>query len=100
MGYAHDVGFRASIAEAFQWFDLSRNKATNLLVHPFQYMDVTLHTYLRLKPKAALDYIQNVMQETKNVSGQLISLWHNNSLCEAWEWKGWREMYENFLSKT
>ncbi|MCH2046481.1 MAG: polysaccharide deacetylase family protein [Saprospiraceae bacterium] len=100
MGYANDIGFRASTAQVFNWFDLHQNKATLLKIHPFQLMDVTLNTYLKLSPKTANDYSQSVRESTQAVEGQLVSIWHNNSFCEAWQWWGWRQVYEDFLDQV
>ncbi len=39
MGYGSINGFRNSYCMAHQWFDLEKNKTTNLIVHPFCYME-------------------------------------------------------------
>lgn len=97
MGYAEFVGFRASMATPFYWYDLKEEKATNLQIFSFQLMDVTFNTYLKLKPEQVLEQALPVIQNTKRVGGQLISIWHNSSLCEAWQWKGWRKVYQDIL---
>ena len=100
MGYAQELGFRASITTPFYWFDLSLNKATDLLIYPFQVMDVTLNTYQGLSPEAATEKVLPIIQQTQAVDGHFISLWHNSSLCEAWQWKGWRQVYETLIEKA
>ena len=92
MGYATEIGFRASIASPYFWYDLENEKATNLLITPFQVMDVTLKNYLKLSPEKALEEIQTLIQNTKAVNGTFSTLWHNSSFDDK-EWKGWREMY-------
>jgi hypothetical protein len=97
MGYAEHLGFRASIARPFQWFDLSKNEVTNLQVYPFQIMDVTLKNYLKLSPEAAKKAILPIIQATQKVNGHLITIWHNNSFCEQEGWEDWRAVYEKLL---
>lgn len=92
MGYATEVGFRASIATPYFWYDLANEKATNLLITPFQIMDVTLKEYLKLSPEKALAAIQILIQNTKIVNGTFSTLWHNSSFDKK-AWKGWRAMY-------
>jgi hypothetical protein len=91
MGYADDIGFRASTSHSFFWYDLTNEEATSLIVTPFAAMDVTLKEYLNLTPSAAFDAIQSLRKNMQNTGGQLITLWHNSSFDE--DWKGWKEMY-------
>lgn len=96
MGYATEIGFRASIATPYFWYDLVNEKATDLLITPFQIMDVTLKDYLKLSPEKALEIIRILIQNTKSVNGTFCTLWHNSSFDEK-EWKGWREMYKKMV---
>ncbi len=100
MGYAQELGFRASIATPFYWFDLHQNKKTNLLIYPFQVMDVTLNNYLQLSPNEAIEKVKPILAQSKAVNGHFISIWHNSSLCEAWNWKGWRTVYETIIENS
>lgn len=86
-------GFRASIASAFYFFDVKNNVATNLKVHPFQVMDVTLLHYRSMGVADAGRKIEYLMRETAKVGGTFISLWHNESLSDEGYWKGWRNVY-------
>ena len=100
MGYADMCGFRASIATPFYWYNLVEEQITTLQIFPFQLMDVTFNNYLKLKPEAVLEHVMPVIENTKQVGGHLISIWHNSSLCEAWEWKGWRNVYEEIIKSA
>ena len=100
MGYAAEVGFRASIAEPFYWFDLSKDTMTDLLIVPFQLMDVTLKNYLKLSPDEALTKAKSIIENTKAVNGHLVTLFHNNSFCEQEGWQGWRAVYEEMLLRS
>src|SRR5690606_21745347 len=39
MGFAEVCGFRCGTAQPIYFFDLERNKVTDLVLHPFVYMD-------------------------------------------------------------
>lgn len=97
MGFANLVGFRAGTCTPFPFFDLSNNKETRLMVHPFQAMDVTLKNYLHLTPEKAMQLIQELMLEVKNVDGTFISLWHNESLKDSDQWLEWHKIFEQIL---
>ncbi len=91
MGYADDIGFRASTAWSFFWYDLEKETITDLSIHPFQVMDVTLKSYLKLTPTEAYEAIQSLKKNMQNTGGQLVTLWHNSSFEE--EWADWKAMY-------
>ncbi|MGH1334598.1 MAG: polysaccharide deacetylase family protein [Aureispira sp.] len=97
MGYARALGFRASMATPFTWYDLEKEAATNLVIYPFAVMDVTLNSYLQLTPAQAIEALLPLIKQSKAVHGHFIPIWHNSSLCEAWQWKGWRKVYEALL---
>ncbi len=94
MGYADDIGFRASIATPFRWFDLTKNEVTDLWIHPFQVMDVTLRDYLKLSPDEAIECVKILIKETQMVGGTFMTLWHNSSFSNTEGWERWREVYE------
>jgi hypothetical protein len=99
MGFASLVGFRAGTCTPFPFFDLSQNSQTKLIIHPFQVMDVTLKNYQHLNPEKAWIIIEELMLEVKKVNGTFVSLWHNESLSNAGQWLGWREVFEQILEK-
>ncbi len=100
MGYAETIGFRASTARSFSFFNLTTNRQTPLTIHPFMLMDVTLKHYMALPPEQALEAITEIIQQVKQVNGELISLWHNESLSNYEEWKGWRTVYEQLINQA
>lgn len=93
MCYASRPGFRASIASSFMFFDVLNDCTTNLKIHPFQVMDVTLLHYRGMRASDALKKIKQLLDETAKVGGTFISLWHNETLSDQGEWKGWRQVY-------
>ncbi len=99
MGYASQTGFRASTCTPFNFFDIERDLETKLLIHPFAVMDATLSRYLALTPEKGQDRIGLLADQVRNVNGQMVILWHNESLSEKWEWKGWRKVYLRALEQ-
>jgi hypothetical protein len=97
MGYASYPGFRAGTSSPFNFYDLTAEYETNLVVFPFAVMDVTLQQYLSLTPHEALDRIKNITSQVKDAEGTFLSLWHNESLSGQGTWKGWREVFEGML---
>lgn len=97
MGYADQIGFRAGVAIPFNWYDVERDEVTNLKIHPFQVMDVTLQQYLKLSPTEATTAVKPLIEITKSIGGTFTTLWHNTSLSEMNEWKGWRVVYESIM---
>ncbi len=93
MGYAEVPGFRASICTPFPFFDLDQDLTTNLLIHPFAVMDGTLCDYMKRTPEQATEIINELISEVKKVGGTFMPLWHNSSLNEEGEWKGWLDVY-------
>ncbi|HKR05266.1 MAG TPA: polysaccharide deacetylase family protein [Bacteroidia bacterium] len=94
MGYALQVGFRASICSTFYFYDLDMEQTTSLRIHPFAVMDATLKYYMKVPPHEAMNYIRPLIEEVKAVNGTFISLWHNESLSENRLWAGWKSVYE------
>jgi hypothetical protein len=97
MGYPDEPGFRAGIARPYPFYDVIEDKETLLKIIPFQIMDVTLYNYKNLDPVASQDVILNLINETRQVGGLFVSIWHNTSLLDKPEWKGWRDLFEFML---
>lgn len=98
MGYATTPGFRAGTCNPFNFYDLSREEETKLMIYPFQLMEVALHNYMRLKNTEAIELTKKIIDEVKSVNGHFISLWHNESLSELGMWVGWRKVFEQMIS--
>ena len=98
MGYALQVGFRASICTPFYFYDLDNEQVTSLKIHPFAVMDATLKYYMKVQPTEAMNHILPLIEEVRKVNGDFISLWHNESLSESKIWSGWRTVYEQMVA--
>ncbi len=97
MGYSENIGFRAGICSSFNFYDLAQDYETKLRIHPFAYMDVALKNGLKLLPEQAIEEIKQMTDEVRQVKGEMISIWHNESLSNKREWSGWREVYEKIV---
>lgn len=98
LGYAEHLGFRAGTCSAFKFFDLKKNVVSNLTLHSSAIMDATLNRYLGMEPEEALLRAENIIKEVKEVKGELITIWHNETLSDIREWKGWRPVFEEMVS--
>jgi len=94
MGYSSKPGFRAGICTPYCFYDLKKEKATNLLIVPFQVMDGTLRHYLKLSPRDAIEVTEKLMEEVKKVGGAFVSIWHNETVTDEGIWKGYKEVFE------
>jgi hypothetical protein len=94
MGYPDETGFRSGIARPYFFYNLSDEIQTNLKIIPFQVMDGTLFDYMKIDPEKSREVILKIINETRKVGGLFVSIWHNTSLLDNEEWKGWREVFE------
>ncbi len=97
MGFHDEPGFRAGIARPYLFYDVEKNTQTNLKIIPFQVMDVTMYKYKKLDSKTSLDIILKLIIETRRVGGLFASIWHNTSLLDNPECRGWRIVFESML---
>jgi len=97
MGYGSINGFRASVANPFFWYDLEKEITTDLLLHPFCFMEANSFYEQHLTPAQALVEMQYYYNEVKKVDGTFITIWHNTFLGTDPSFKGWREIYKGFI---
>jgi hypothetical protein len=97
MGYASNVGFRASTCTPFYFYDLDFEIQTPLKIFPFALMDTTLNDYMKLTPRQSLGRIRDLKNEVKAVNGMFITLFHNESLSNYGRWKGWKRLYDSMI---
>jgi hypothetical protein len=100
MGYGSINGFRASVAASFNWYDLEKNEATSLRIHPFCYMDANSFYEQKYTPAAAYEEMMQYYSICKATGGQMITIWHNNFLGTDSQFAGWKEMYGDFISRV
>ncbi len=97
MGYPDEPGFRAGIARPYYFYDVAEDVLTGLRIIPFQMMDATFYQYKNLDPDLSKQIILDLINETKKAGGLFTSIWHNTSLLDNNECRGWREVFEFML---
>lgn len=97
MGYGSINGFRASVASPFYWYDLEKEETTYLLLYPFCYMEANSFHEQQQTPQQALDEMRHYYARVKAVNGILITIWHNTFLGTDELFKGWRDVYAQFV---
>ena len=100
IGYGTCNGFRASYTKPFYWYHLKEEKQTNLLLHPFCYMDANSIFEQQLSPEKALQEMIAYYNTTKAVDGNFTFIMHNHFLSTQPQWKEWRNVYEKFLAAS
>jgi hypothetical protein len=98
MGFANEIGFRAGICSAFNFYDLDLEMETKLRIHPFAVMDATLKYYMKVPPEQAMEAILPLIEAVRAVNGTFISLWHNESMSNEKQWEGWLRVYEEMTN--
>ncbi len=98
MGYGTANGFRASYADSFYWYDIEREAKTNLVVHPFCYMDSNAIFHLNLTPEESFEELMYFYNVCKDVNGTFITTMHNHFMGE--NDLAWGKAYEQFLVKA
>jgi len=100
MGYGSINGFRASVASPFYWYDLENEMTTQLLLYPFCYMEANSFFEQKYSPSQALEEMRHYYRQVKKVNGTFISIWHNTFLGTDERFKGWREVYYQFIQEV
>lgn len=98
MGYAVEIGYRASTSRSFFFYDLEMEYTSSLRVHPFAVMEGTLRDYNHLDTAQSFEALKEVIDEAKKVGGTFMSLWHNESVSNQKRWVGWRDLYEKMIA--
>lgn len=100
MGYGSINGFRASVASPFYWYDLEREQTTDLLLHPFCYMEANSYFEQKMSAPQALEEMRHYHRVVREVNGTLITIWHNTFLGTDTRFAGWREVYAQFIKEV
>ena len=100
MAYGNVNGFRASYALPYHWYDLEKENVSDLVIHPFCFMEATSFFNQGYSVEQATEEIQSYYDMVKKVNGEFIILFHNHFLTEQPQWTQWREMYAAFLKKN
>ena len=97
MGFADSIGFRAGTSFDFYWYDLLNEEQTNLKIHPFCVMDVTLKDYMKLRWEHGNFVLKRLEEDVQKVDGTMTLIAHNESLSGYAEWAKWNEVLLDFV---
>ena len=98
MGYVEQMGFRAGTCTPFLFYDLDYEVQTPLEINPYHCLDHVL-----LKHESLLDKKENLQRfinKIKIVNGTFCPIFHNYSLNNSNEWKGFRELFNLVLDSA
>lgn len=97
MGYGNFNGFRASYCLPFYWYDLDDELETGLKIHPFCISDTTLRFKDGANFKNAAEVSTPIINEVKKYEGELVTIFHNDTMGTANEWIDWYNVYEEIV---
>ena len=85
MGYADVSGFRLGTCYPDRRINPITRRQSPLRLHPLFILDCTLEEekYMGLDFNRALTYCRNLVEQVNNVGGELVLLWHNDSVQEG-----------------
>ncbi|HCT23508.1 MAG TPA: hypothetical protein DIW54_09325 [Chitinophagaceae bacterium] len=100
MGYSTANGFRASYAQPFYWYDLSKEQITSLKLFPFVCMDSTCIFQLQLSPVETLQEYYSYLQKVQQVQGFFASVIHPHLCINSPFFEGYRQAYAKLLQRA
>ena len=82
MGYADVAGFRLGTSHPVHWINPENKRISSLLLHPLTVMECSLSepAYMNLNYEEAQTYCLQLAEQTARVNGELILLWHNDTI--------------------
>lgn len=97
MGYANYNGFRASFCMPFYWYDLDDELETGLKIHPFCLSETSLRFKDQATPQTIKEHAKPMIDEVKKYNGELITIFHNDTMGTAVDWIDWKNVYEEIV---
>ncbi|MBP8724758.1 MAG: hypothetical protein JPMHGGIA_02233 [Saprospiraceae bacterium] len=97
MGYPELPGFRAGTCRPYPWYDLGRDRATPLMVHPLVCMDRSYLDYLQWDPGRSVADMLALRECCQRHGGHFHLVWHNSSFDFENEWHGWQGVFEELV---
>ncbi|MFN6038829.1 MAG: polysaccharide deacetylase family protein, partial [Bacteroidota bacterium] len=100
MGYHDRAGFRAGISTSYFWYDLENELETALKIYPLVFSETTFRFGMRLNPEESLQKAIQLIDRIKVTNGTFVTCFHNESMTDYGEWKGWRNFYEQIIQES
>jgi len=98
VGYADIAGFRLGTSLPVKYINTAKRELSTLVLHPLTIMDSTLNEfkYMNLASDRAEEYCLRLINNIRNVNGELTLLWHNTSAIERHGYL--RELYRKLIN--
>ena len=82
MGYPDVAGFRLGTSRPVHWINPDNRRISSLVLHPLTIMECSLNepVYMNLDYEDALAYSRQLIQQVARANGELVLLWHNDSI--------------------
>lgn len=97
MGYGSTQGFRAGLAMNFPWYDVEQDQPTELILHPFSFMDANSIFEHRESVEDAEKRFHSLVDQCRQYGGVMCSVWHNIFLADTPTYRNWRSLYARLL---
>jgi hypothetical protein len=97
MGYSIHNGFRASICQPFYWYDLDDEVETGLKIHSYCVSETSLRYKDNATPGTMLEIAKPLIDCVKKYNGELVTIFHNDTMGTAQEWMDWENSYEEIV---
>lgn len=98
MGFADVAGFRLGTSLPVRYINCATRHLTSLKLHPLIIMEGTLNDprYMNLTADEAEKYCKRLIQNVRQVNGELTLLWHNTAVVEGSGYQ--RDLYRKLIN--
>lgn len=100
MGYGSINGFRASVASPYYWYDIERESKTELIIHPFCYMDANALYEQKQDTEISATELRKYYAVCQQHHGELVTVFHNQFMGTDPAFAGWPQLYEDFIAQV
>jgi hypothetical protein len=96
MGYNHVNGFRAGTCKPFVWYNLLKDKAYNVTLHPLTVMDAVYIYNQQVTINHAINEAKALLAITQKYNGEFVMVFHNNHIYKQHSWYAlWKAFIKN-----
>ena len=93
MSYPDRIGFRTSTCTPFRIYDLNKEEYYRIDVHSVPVADWSAKK-MNISRDRFIDSTLKIANLVKNVNGELVIAYHNDTFVDSSIWKGWSSAYE------
>ena len=97
LGYSTVNGFRAGTANPFYFYDVLKDEKTGLLLRPFIFMDSAMIDHSKMGPDEGWEEVSKLLEKVRRYGGEAAGIWHNYSLSEKGQYRGWQQLFRNVM---